>query len=660
VAHDPYFSIWSFADTLHSDWTRHWTGATSGMSGMVRVDGTPYRLMGRTPGSVAPLRQSSLTVGATRTAYTFTGAGVEVRLSFLTPSLAQDIEWLSRPVALVTWEVTATDGKSHRVEAYFDIAGETAVNTPDQSVAWGRFAFDSLEVLRIGSQDQRVLGKSGDDLRIDWGHLYLAGRRDPAGSFAAVSHDSARRSFAASGRLPTSDDLEGPRAANQDWPVLAHAYALGNVGSQRATHRIVLAYDDLFSIQYFHRNLRPYWRRNGSDAADLLRDTFRDAEALEVRCRSFDEEFARDAAAAGGAQYAALAVLSYRQCLAANKIAADLDGTPLMFPKENFSNGCIGTVDVIYPASPLFLLLNPALLKAQLAPLMEYASLPRWRFPFAPHDLGTYPFANGQVYGGGETSEENQMPVEESGNMLLMLAAIAQADGNAAFAAGYWPVVRTWAQYLRDKGLDPEHQLCTDDFAGHLAHNVNLSTKAILALGAYARLCEMTDNRAEGAAFRNLAVQFAGQWQAKADDGDHYRLAFDRPGTWSQKYNLVWDRLLGLDLFPPEVARREIRYYLGKQNTFGLPLDSRKSYTKLDWIIWTATLAERREDFEALVAPVFRFAHETPTRVPLTDWYETTDGAQVAFQARSVVGGVLIKMLSERDLAARWQKRARG
>jgi hypothetical protein len=252
------------------------------------------------------------------------------------------------------------------------------------------------------------------------------------------------------------------------------------------------------------------------------------------------------------------------------------------------------------------------------------------------------------------------MPVEESGNMLLMLAAIAQTDGNAAFAAGYWPVVRTWAEYLRDKGLDPEHQLCTDDFAGHLAHNVNLSAKAILALGAYARLCELTDNRKEGAAFRKLAEQFAGQWQAKANDGDHSRLAFDRPGTWSQKYNLVWDRLLGLDLFPPDVARREIRYYLGKQNTFGLPLDSRKSYTKLDWIIWTATLAERREDFEALVAPVFKFAHETPTRVPLSDWYETTDGTQVAFQARSVVGGVLIKMLSERDLAARWQKRAGG
>ena len=655
---DPYFSIWSFADSLHADWTRHWTGSTNGMSSMVRIDGKPYRLMGRTPESIPALPQTSLAVTATRTVYAFAGPGVEVRLSFLTPTLIQDVEWLARPVAFVSWEVSSTDGSEHRVAVYFDIAGESAVNTPDQSVSWGRFALDTLDVLRVGSQDQRVLGKAGDDLRIDWGQLYVAAQREPAGTFIAAAHDAARGMFADRGTLPASDDLEGPRPASSAWPVLAHAYDFGALGSGTRVHRVLLAYDDLYSIQYFQRNLRPYWRRNGADAGELLRETFRAAASLDERCRAFDEEFARDASAAGGDRYASLAVLSYRQCLAANKIVADLDGTALMFPKENFSNGCIGTVDVIYPASPLFLLLNPSLLKAQLAPLMDYAQLPRWKFPFAPHDLGTYPFANGQVYGGGEKSEENQMPVEESGNMILMIAGIAEAEGNASFAVRYWPVIQRWAEYLRDKGLDPENQLCTDDFAGHLAHNVNLSAKAILALGAYAKLCDMSGKKKDASAYRKLAEQYAREWQTKADDGDHYRLAFDSPGTWSQKYNLVWDGLLGLTLFPPEVTRREIRYYLGKQNTYGLPLDNRKEYTKLDWIIWTATLAERRQDFDSLVTPVFRFANETTTRVPLSDWYWTTDGTQVGFQARSVVGGVLIKMLSDRTLAGKWQKRA--
>jgi hypothetical protein len=361
-----------------------------------------------------------------------------------------------------------------------------------------------------------------------------------------------------------------------------------------------------------------------------------------------------DAKSAGGEKYAELCALAYPQTMAAHKLAVDADGSLLFFSKENFSNGSIDTVDVTYPSSPFFLLFNPRLLQAQIEPVFRYANLPRWKFPFAPHDLGRYPLANGQQYGGGEKTEGNQMPVEESGNMLLMAAALTKIDGNAEFAGKYWTLLSKWAEYLRAKGLDPENQLSTDDFAGHLAHNANLSAKAILALGAYGKMAGALRHTDLEKKYLSLARDYAQRWVEMAKDGDHYKLAFDRPGTWSQKYNLVWDRLLDLHLFPQQVIETELKFYVEHENTYGLPLDNRADYTKLDWLAWTGSLAHSREGFEKLFDPAWRFANESPSRVPLTDWYDTKTGKQVGFQARSVVGGIFIQMLNDEAVWRRY------
>lgn len=676
-AYNPYFSVWSFADALSGDETRHWTGAHHSMASMIRIDGVTYRLMGAQPAGIPALPQDSCAVLPTRTLYDFEGAGVRLRMVFLTPLLPHDLGLYARPVSYLTWELQATDGGSHEVQLYFDCTGELVVDKPDQAVIANREAARGLVAARIGSRDQAILAKKGDDLRIDWGYLYLAaptsgpaaraagGRSEstPSGMeataaplLAIAAADDSRAAFARSGSLADLQAIELPRPAAKGWPVLALAITLGAVSTSPVSRHLLIAYDEISSIEYMGRRLAPYWRRSGGEAtpAALLEAAERDYERVTTRAARFDERLMQSLEEAGGKAYAQLAALSFRQSLAAQTLVEGPSGEPYYFPKENFSNGCLGTVDVIYPEAPLLLLLNPKLLEAALAPVFDYAESDRWRFPFAPHDLGTYPIANGQVYGGGESSEVDQMPVEESGDMILLAAALVEAEGAPDFAARHWSVLTRWAEYLREAGFDPTNQLSTDDFAGHLARNANLSLKAILALAAYGRLAEALGKGAAATEYRTLAEEFARRWIALAVEGDHTRLAFDRAESWSQKYNLVWDRILGLGLFPPEVVEREVAFALGHLERYGLPLDSRRSYTKLDWEVWVATLAERRADFERLIEPLLGWTRETPSRVPLTDWYDTKSGKQEGFQARSVVGGVFVKMLADRQTWREW------
>src|SRR5579883_2659655 len=388
IVHDPYFSIWSMADHLTDAPTQHWTGAIHSMLGLLRVDGKTYRFMGQNRRLNAPaLEQTALEVLPTRTIYHFRGAGVELTFTFLTPALPSDLDVLSRPATYLVWDVKSSDGAAHDCQLYFDASTDIAVNTTDEPTNWSRYRLGKIEVLRAGTQQQPILQKSGDNVRIDWGYLYLAAPPDQGFTLAATTRENNTASFVANGTLPDSDDLTIDTPQRFRAPVLAASVPFGRVGATVVSHHLVIAYDDLYSIEYFHRWLKPYWARNGADAAWLLRTAVNDYASLRQRCEQFDQELVTDLRQVGGEQFAEVSALAYRQTMGAHKLAAEIDGTPLFFSKENFSNGSIDTVDVTYPSAPFFLLLNPKLLEAQLEPMMQYARLPRWRWPFAPHDL---------------------------------------------------------------------------------------------------------------------------------------------------------------------------------------------------------------------------------------------------------------------------------
>ncbi|HEY3413978.1 MAG TPA: DUF5127 domain-containing protein [Armatimonadota bacterium] len=648
VTHDPYFSCWSMADHLYDDWTRHWTGANHAMAGIVRVDGVPMRFMGGANAQPAAATQTSVTVTATQSRYVFSCRGVELTVTFTSPLLPNDLDVLTRPASYVTFTARSADGKRHAVQLYFDISAEWVVDQTTQSVTWSRLTIPGLDVMQVGSVDQNILAKSGDNLRIDWGRLMLSVRKGQNASTSIVSADDARARFSADGALPAPDDTAKPRPAKDRWPVMTALFDLGSVTGKPVRRHVTVAYDDVYGIEYFGAKLRGWWRRDASMTPErMVAAAESDYETLIKRCDAFDAALNAEAARAGGARYAQLCALAYRQTIAGNKVVAGPDGQPLCFAKENFSNGCIATVDVMYPSAPFFLRYSPALLEAQLSPIFAYARGGKWPFPFAPHDLGTYPKANGQVYGlvNGELKLEFQMPVEETGNMLILTAALCKARPSPEFATRNWDLLSKWADYLVANALDPGNQLCTADMFGPLAHNTDLALKGIIGIGAYARLCAMTGKPDEARKYSAIAREYAAQWRQKASDTGHTRLAYDKPGTWSMKHNLIWDRVLGTNLFPVAVGDSEAAWYLKTQGAYGLPVDNRTPTSLIDWNLWCAALAKDKSDFEALVAPLYRYANETPSRVPLCDWFDTTTARQTGFQARSVVGGLFIKML---------------
>ena len=654
VTHDPYFSIWSAADRLTDVTTTHWTGHAQPLRSLARVDGQVFRVMGTDPAGTPALPQAGLQVLPTRTIYDFTNSQIALTLTFLTPALPSNLDVLSRPLTYINWSARSVDGQSHAVQIYFDAGAELAVNTADQSVVWSRPAVAGQTVLQLGCANPVVLGKSGDDLRIDWGSLYVAATTSQNPAAAIVNGSTARAQFAANGQLPAADDAQSSCVVSNGAPVLALGFDLGPVGASAVSRQAMIAYDDLYSINYFGQPLRPYWRRNGATMTDVLPIAAADYPALAAQCAAFDARLAAALTAVGGEPYAQLCILAYRQTFAGNKIVADANGQPLMFPKENFSNGCIGTVDVLYPQAPFFLALSPALTKAMLQPILDYASSSRWKFPFSPHDLGTYPWATGQVYGGGEQTTVNQMPNEETGNMLIMLAALAEREGNVNFVANDWPLLRQWADFLVANGLDPANQLSSADMFGPMPHATDLALKSIIGIGAYGKLCALAGRTNEAQHYLTIATNFAAEWQTMAADNGHTRLAYDKPGTWSMKHNLIWDRVIGLNVFPDSVGDAEINWYKSVQNTYGLPVDNRTTTCLIDWAMWSIALARDPDDFETLVRPLFNYANVTTSRVPLSDWFQTLTAKQQAMQARPVVGGLYIKMITDLSTWTNW------
>ena len=586
--------------------------------------------------------QKSVDVLPTQTYYTFVCGPVELDVVFTAPVMIDDLDLISTPINYISYQARSTDKKEHDVQVYIETTPQLSINEMSQPTKANVIKRNGLNYIQAGSINQPITGRKGDLICIDWGYAYLAGKNGANTTVSLGEYEKMKATFAQKGELlPTASELITRKA--DEMPAMAYSEDLGKVSTNGKSGFMMLGYDDIYSVEYMYERRMAYWKHDGKVTIfDAFEKAEQNYQSIMERCRNFDAMIMKDAEKAGGKKYAEICAASYRQVITAHKLFTDKEGNLMFFSKENNSNGCINTVDLTYPSAPLFLIYNPELQKAMMTSIFEYSASGRWNKPFAAHDLGTYPIANGQVYGG-------DMPIEESGNMVILAAAIAKAEGNANYVKKYWDLLTIWTNYLVEYGQDPENQLCTDDFAGHWAHNANLSVKAIMGIAAYSELAKMLGMNNIAVQYSEIAKKMAAKWKEMAIEEDHYRLAFDRQDTWSQKYNMVWDKMWGLNLFP-EVIEKEINYYLTKQNEYGLPLDSRKEYTKSDWVMWTAAMSPDIKTFQKFSDPIYKYINETTSRVPISDWHHTDSGEWVGFRARSVIGGYWMQVLMDKIL----------
>jgi hypothetical protein len=538
---------------------------------------------------------------------------------------------LARPVSYINYTVNATDGNQHNVSVFLGASSNIARNNTTQLMQANKYTSNELSILKAGTAVQNILVTNNN--LINWGFMYVAAPQssNPVQFFSQeIPPDVPFIASADTTTTTQSTDL-----------LLNTILPFGAVGASPVHKYIEIGYDDLYPIQYFGTNLLPYWKTTGNTIEDELTRADTASASIFKRCNTFDADLYNDAQKAGGTNYAKLCALAYRQSISAHVMTKDPQGNLLFLSKENSSGGFVTTVDVAYPSSPLFLFYNPVLIEGLLNGVFYYCESGKWTAPFAPHDIGHYPLVTGQGYFGN-------MPVEESGNMILMVAAMERAEGNSDYAKLHWPTITKWANYLNGVGYNPPNQLTSDDFAGVIASSVNLSAKLINGVAAYAGLAKAMGDTSTFNTYYSSAQQMAASWVANGDAGTNSLLAFNQPGTWSQTYNIIWDKMLGLKLFPQSVYDKNVKFYKSQLNAYGLPLDDRQTYTKGDWSMFTAIMASADSDFKALTDPIYAFATQTPNRYPLTDFYYTLTPTRDEFDARSVVGAFFIKMLERK------------
>jgi hypothetical protein len=473
-------------------------------------------------------------------------------------------------------------------------------------------------------------------------------------TYQSGSDADVRGAFNKTGKLANSRDTKF-RAINDAWPVFGHAIDLGSVGTKATSSLFTIGLCQSDAIQFLGKdglkNVPSFWKDQVGDDLAALSFFHKDHEESNKLSSQLDDQIVRDSKAAGGDNYAVLTTLATRQAFGATQLVGTSD-SHFLFLKEISSNGNTQTVDVIYPATPIFFYTNPELVKLMLDPHFENQESGHYPNKYAIHDLGThYPNATGHEDGGDEA-----MPVEECGNHMAMILAYAERSGNTDYIKQHYPILKQWVEYLIEDSLLPAEQLSTDDFAGHLVNQTNLALKGIIGIEAMAQMAKIINETADAQNFTTIAHDYIAKWQNlginSGDNPKHSTLNYNNASTHGLLYNLYNDKLLGLNLVPQEVYDIQSTFYPTIKEHYGVPLDTRNAHwTKSDWQIFCAAIAST-ETQAMFIDALANWVKSTTSSNPMSDLFNTNDGTQVAgidFKARPVVGGMFALLLLDNN-----------
>ncbi|KAF2260386.1 glutaminase GtaA [Lojkania enalia] len=645
----PYLSTWFPAGSnggnggyLPGQWPSFYTGQITGWTGLIRVDGNTFTWMGA-PRDIDTANQTTFEYTSTRSIFTIeVDDKVSLKATFLSPLTPTDLKRQSLIFSYLHVEVSSLDGSDHDVQLYSDISAEWVSGDLGAVAQWEFETTGDVQYHRVWKQNQQMFSEVRD--RAEWGNIYYATDAMEGLTHQSGADSDVRGRFATSGTLDNSAD-EDYRAISSDWPVFGYAVDLGSVVSGATTSNLfTIGLCQEEAIQFLGKDglstLPSFWKSYFDDDLAALSFFHKDYSESSRLSLELDEKIAADSVNAAGEDYLTLTSLAARQAFGATQLVGTED-KHFLFLKEISSNGNTQTVDVIYPASPIFYYLNPELVRLMLDPHFENQESGHYPNKFAIHDLGThYPNATGHPDGNDE-----HMPLEECGNNIIMVLTYAQRSGNTEYLKQHYPILRQWADYLALDSLYPAEQLSTDDFAGHLANQTNLAIKGIIGLEAMSLISRLVGEDADAQNFTDIAHEYMDKWMELGinhnDEPPHSILNYNNWTTHGLLYNLYNDRLLSTNLVPQSVYDQQSQFYPTIAQPYGVPLDTRQSYTKSDWEVFCAAIASD-ETRDMFVSALARWVNETPSSRPFTDLYEPRTGMQpgIDFKARPVMGGM--------------------